>query len=69
LNPHSKGDDQRDPNEINEAKDKDSLNKFLKSLSPEIKKEIKEFDLYVDQVIKKALETPDSIILEIETNL
>jgi 2-oxoisovalerate dehydrogenase E1 component len=66
LNPHSKGDDQRDPNEINEAKDKDSLNKFLKSLTPEIEKEIKEFDMYVDQVIKKALETPDSIILEMD---
>ena len=69
LNPHSKGDDQRDPNEINEAKDKDSLNIFLKSLSPEIEKEIKEFDLYVDQVIKKALETPDSIILEMDKSV
>jgi 2-oxoisovalerate dehydrogenase E1 component len=66
LNPHSKGDDQRDPNEIEEAKGKDSLNRFLKSLTPEIEKEIKEFDLYVEEVIKKALETPDSIILDIE---
>jgi 2-oxoisovalerate dehydrogenase E1 component len=66
LNPHSKGDDQRDPKEIDEAKERDSLNIFLKTLIPEVEKEINEFDLYVDQVIKKALETPDSIILEMD---
>lgn len=69
LNPHSKGDDQRDPKEIEQAKERDSLNIFLKTSFPEVENEIKEFDLFVDKVINKALETPDSIQLEMDKSV
>lgn len=68
LNPHSKGDDQRDPKEIEDAKEKDSLNVFLKTTTTEVLNEIKEFNLYVDNVINKALETPDSIQIELDNS-
>ena len=64
LNPHSKGDDQRDLKEIDTARTDDSLNIFLSNLAPDTAKEISDFDLYVDQVINIALDTTDSIKLE-----
>lgn len=64
LNPHSKGDDLRDPAEIQAAKDQDSLNMFLKASWGEVEVDIKEFDSYIEDVIAKAQETPDSYVVK-----
>jgi 2-oxoisovalerate dehydrogenase E1 component len=64
LNPHSKGDDLRDPAEIQAAKDQDSLNMFLKASWGEVEEDIKEFDSYIEDVIAKAQETPDSYVVK-----
>ena len=65
LNPHSKGDDQRDPSEIEAAKEQDSLNQFLKESFGAVEGEIKEFDTYIDEVIAKAREAEDAIEVEV----
>lgn len=64
LNPHSKGDDLRDPAEIQAAKDQDSLNMFLKASWGEVEEDIKEFDSYIEDVIARAQETEDSYVVE-----
>ena len=64
LNPHSKGDDLRESQEITDAWNRDSLDQFIKSKFSELEAELKLFDSYVDEVVKKALDTADSIVLK-----
>jgi 2-oxoisovalerate dehydrogenase E1 component len=64
LNAHSKGDDDRCQDELSNAHNIDSLNQFLVKSGDDLKEEINEFDIYVDELIKKAQATEDSIVLE-----
>ena len=64
LNAHSKGDDDRCQDEVNAAKERDSLNVYLKENFSEVESEINEFDQYIDQLINKAQNTEDSIVLK-----
>lgn len=60
LNPHSKGDDLRDPAEIEAAKDRDSLNTFLKNNDLP---EQATFNEKVEQIIEKTLSQPNENLI------
>ncbi len=61
LNPHSKGDDSRDINEIQKARNDDSLNIYLSQHGDELNDELMAFDNYVNVIVEKALKAEDSI--------
>jgi 2-oxoisovalerate dehydrogenase E1 component len=64
LNAHSKGDDDRNQDEVDNAHKIDSLNIYLENSKEELSEQIKDFDAYVDKLIEKAQATDDSIIID-----
>ncbi len=59
LNPHSKGDDDRDPAEINRYQDKDPMNVFAKENKPLFQKLQAETEQRVNTAVEEILKEPE----------
>lgn len=62
LGAHSKGDDFRDPSEIQKYLEKDFINTHLSTLSPSIGNMIKNIEIKIEKAVTKALNAPSSEI-------